>query len=111
MKGDPVKRVIVDSGTTTFTAPPALHRELMKQIPSTSCKNANNYPPMTFVLRGADNENYDLVVTQETYMVYSGLGCRPAFMSLGTAHKFGPAILFGEVFMKHFFTVFDRGDG
>jgi len=111
MKGDPVKRLIVDSGTTIFTAPPALHRELMKLIPSTSCKKANDYPPMTFVLRGADNETYDLVVTQETYMLSSGSGCEPGFMSLVTAHKFGPAILFGEVFMKHFFTVFDRGDG
>ena len=37
--------------------------------------------------------------------------CRPAFMPLDVNNKYGPALILGEVFMRHFFTVFSRGDG
>jgi len=109
----PLRHLIVDTGTTYFTAPSRLNDALMEQLPDGDCKKAKNYPDLTFVLKGADGEPYDLVVTQETYML-GGAGddyCSPAFMSLDVAAKFGPAILLGEVFMRHFFTVFSRGDG
>lgn len=38
--------------------------------------------------------------------------CRPAFMELDINKKtVGPSMILGEVFMRHFFTVFSRGDG
>jgi len=112
MKGKPVKRVIVDSGTTYFTAPQGLHSHITRHIPGADCKKAANYPPLTFVLRGADGQTYDLVVSQATYMIggYED-HCRPAFMALDVNEKYGPAMILGEVFMKHFFTVFSRGNG
>mmetsp|Transcript_12786 Transcript_12786/g.39609 ORF Transcript_12786/g.39609 Transcript_12786/m.39609 type:complete len:89 (+) Transcript_12786:330-596(+) len=36
--------------------------------------------------------------------------CRPAFMKLDVNRNYGPAMILGEVFMRHFFTVFSRGD-
>jgi len=108
----PVKRLIVDSGTTYFTAPPGLHQEILKQVPDASCDKVKDYPPLTYVLKGADDETYDLVVTQETYMISEkSNNCFAAIMPLKADPKFGPAMLLGEVFMKHFFTVFSRGDG
>jgi len=112
MSQDPVKRLIVDSGTTFFTAPGGLHEEIMRQIPNADCDTVNNYPPLTFVLKGADDQTYELIVSQETYMIggYSN-NCRPAFMALDVNEEYGPAMILGEVFMRHFFTVFSRGDG
>jgi pepsin A len=110
-----VKHVIVDSGTTFFTAPPGLYQQVAKHFPAADCDKVSDYPPLTYVLRGADGENYDLVVTHESYMLESVINnkshCRPAFQQLPVNQKFGPAMFFGEVFMKHFFTVFSRGDG
>lgn len=112
MGGNPVKRLIVDSGTTYFTAPEALHAQIVQQIPEADCNDVTKYPPLTFVLRGADGQTYELIVSQETYMIggYSD-NCRPAFMALDVNAQYGPAMILGEVFMRHFFTVFSRGDG
>jgi len=112
MSDDPVKRLIVDSGTTYFTAPQGLHEQITAQIPEADCDHVTGYPPLTYVLRGADGQTYELVVSQETYMIGGyGDNCRPAFMALDVNAAYGPAMILGEVFMRHFFTVFSRGDG
>jgi hypothetical protein len=112
MTDEPVKRLIVDSGTTYFTAPEGLHGQILDMIPEASCDKVNSYPPLTYVLKGSDGQTYELVVSQETYMIggYSD-NCRPAFMALDVNEAYGPAMILGEVFMRHFFTVFSRGDG
>lgn len=112
MSGDPVKRLIVDSGTTFFTAPESLHDQILQHIPEADCDQVTNYPPLTYVLKGADEQTYELTVSQETYMIGGyGDNCRPAFMALDVNEQYGPAMILGEVFMRHFFTVFSRGDG
>lgn len=112
MLGDPVKRLIVDSGTTYFTAPEAMHSMVTSQIPEAPCAEVTNYPTLTYVLEGADMQTYELVVSQETYMLGDeGENCRPAFMALDVSEQYGPAMILGEIFMRHFLTVFHRGDG
>jgi len=121
-----VKRLIVDSGTTYFTAPSYHYRMVSKRLAPTSCsfveQNADSYPPLTFVLRDVHGHDFNLEVTQETYMLGDAVGasslgeagsgyCRPAFMLLDVAEEFGPAMILGEVFMRAFFTVFSRGNG
>jgi len=112
MGGEPVKRLIVDSGTTYFTAPGGLQEQIVDKIPDADCDKVTDYPPLTYVLKGADGQTYELMVSQETYMIGSNEdGCRAAFMSLDVNEEYGPAMILGEVFMRHFFTVFSRGDG
>lgn len=112
---DPVpKHVIVDSGTTYFTAPSWLNTELLSHhIPDARCDEVErSYAPLVYVLRSAAGEEVELEVSQETYMVEEGSGnCRAAFMATDIKNKWGPALILGEVFMRHFFTVFDRGNG
>lgn len=68
--------------------------------------------PLTYVLRSASGETFPLKVTQETYMVADDSEtCQPAFMKLDLKKQYGPAMILGEVFMRHFFTVFSRGKG
>ncbi|CAK0823853.1 unnamed protein product, partial [Prorocentrum cordatum] len=107
------RRVVVDSGTTYFTAPSELYDRIMAAVPRAPCSAVEQYKPLIYVLRGADGTTYDLKVTQETYMVGAEGGdeCRPSFMRLDINNKYGPAVILGEVFMRHFFTVFSRGDG
>eukprot|EP00930_Biecheleria_cincta_P027960 TRINITY_DN1952_c0_g1_i1.p1 TRINITY_DN1952_c0_g1~~TRINITY_DN1952_c0_g1_i1.p1 ORF type:complete len:456 (+),score=67.79 TRINITY_DN1952_c0_g1_i1:80-1447(+) len=109
--GELIKYLIVDSGTTYFTAPESIFSSVLEEFPDAHCKEVEGYPPMTFVLK-ADGGTFDLEVTQETYMVgETGGYCQPAFMKLDVSRQWGPAMLLGEVFMRHFFTVFHRGSG
>jgi pepsin A len=112
MDGDSIKRVIVDSGTTYFTAPDGLHNKIVNKIREASCSEVTDYPPLVYVLQGEDGETYELMVSQETYMIGDeGGSCRPAFMALDVNEQYGPAMVLGEIFMRHFLTVFSRGDG
>lgn len=120
-----VKRLIVDSGTTYFTAPSALYPHIAKRLQSTTCgqveRESAQYAPLVFVLQSASGKKFELEVTEETYMLGDGVQgdgeandvgrCRPAFMRLDVAPKYGPAMILGEVFMRSFFTVFSRGTG
>jgi len=110
--GEPVKRLIVDSGTTFFTAPSSLYDQISEQVPEADCSKVESYPPFTYVLKGADEQTYELVVSQDTYMIGGYMdNCKPALMALDVNEQYGPAMILGEVFMRHFFTVFSRGDG
>mmetsp|Transcript_117724 Transcript_117724/g.329667 ORF Transcript_117724/g.329667 Transcript_117724/m.329667 type:complete len:218 (-) Transcript_117724:80-733(-) len=120
-----LKRLIVDTGTTFFTAPDFLYDDVLRRLPSAPCaevdSNPQKYPPLTFVLRDARGQPYNLEVPQETYMLGDGDSsanarndegqCKPAFMRLYVARGYGPAMILGEVFMRSFFTVFSRGGG
>lgn len=116
-------RVIIDSGTTYFTAPTSLYSKVTKRLAPATCseveRNSDRYSPLVFVLKGASGKTFELKVSQETYMLGDGTqgdnapnnvgNCRPAFMRLDVAKKYGPAMILGEVFMRSFFTVFSRG--
>jgi len=107
-----VPKLIIDSGTTYFTAPSILYEKITSKLPDASCKDVESYKPMSYVLRDANNETYQLDIGQEVYMIGSEYtGCKSAFMQLDVKKTYGPAMILGEVFMRHFFTVFDRGDG
>eukprot|EP00435_Cladocopium_sp_Y103_P049309 s875_g14.t2 len=85
----------------------------MKVLCSDKTGEVEDYPPIEYVLRSAHNQTFTLEVSQETYMVMDEYdSCRPAFMKLDIKRKsYGPAMILGEVFMRHFFTVFSRGNG
>lgn len=120
-----VKRLIVDSGTTYFTAPSSIYSKVVRRLEPTACahveQQTHRYAPLVFVLKSASGKTFDLEVTQETYMLGDGsqgdgeandVGrCRPAFMRLDVSPRYGPAMILGEVFMRSFFTVFSRGSG
>eukprot|EP00928_Gymnodinium_smaydae_P066780 TRINITY_DN4973_c3_g1_i1.p1 TRINITY_DN4973_c3_g1~~TRINITY_DN4973_c3_g1_i1.p1 ORF type:complete len:579 (+),score=141.10 TRINITY_DN4973_c3_g1_i1:102-1838(+) len=112
--GNDLTKVIVDSGTTYFTAPTQLYQAVVDRIPDAPCESLQDHKPLAYVLRGANGEPFEISVTQETYMVGSisdASFCEAAFMSLDVSDEYGPALILGEVFMRHFFTVFSRGDG
>jgi pepsin A len=107
-----VDKLILDTGTTYFTAPPSICDKILEKIPGGSCERTKNYPNLTYKLMDEDGVPYDLVVPPSVYMVTDdGMYCEPAFMAIDVPGKYGPAFLLGEVFMRHWHTTFDRGDG
>merc|ERR1719161_783461 len=70
-----------------------------------------DYPKLTYVLRDADGDLHELQLSDMTYMAADPNGnCFPGVMEMeiGTESA-GPGMILGETFMKHFFTVFQRG--
>jgi len=120
-----LRRLIVDTGTTYFTAPDFMHQDVVDRIPATSCseveRRPDKYPPLVWTIRNSHGSTYDLEVPQQTYMLGDGDEsanvrndeghCKPAFMLLDVNEKYGPAMILGEVFMRSFLTVFCRGNG
>lgn len=106
-----VNKLIVDTGTTYFTAPPGLAQRILARLPSADCSKTTDYPNLTYRLTTADGEKYDLVVPPSVYMVgdTEGSYCEPAFMEIPVPYEYGPAFLLGEVFMREWYTTFVRG--
>merc|ERR1719161_1598472 len=70
-----------------------------------------DYPKLTYVLRDSEGELHELQLSDMTYMAADPNGnCFPGVMEMeiGTESA-GPGMILGETFMKHFFTVFQRG--
>ena len=107
-----VEKLIIDTGTTYFTAPPSICEKILQKLPGGDCQRTKDYPNLTYKLVDEDGEPFDLVVPPSVYMVTDdGNYCETSFMAIDVPGKFGPAFLLGEVFMRHWHTTFDRGDG
>jgi len=105
-------KAIVDTGTTYFTADGDLYDKLTKKLPSAPCSQTTDYPDITYKLKGTGGSTYDLKFSQKDYMVSAdGVTCTLGFMQIAIPAEYGPAMILGELFIRKYFTVFDRGDG
>jgi len=103
-------KLIMDSGTTYFTADGALYDKLVEKLPSRSCTKTKDYPDITYKLKDTSGKFYDLKFTQDDYMVSDdGETCNLGFMRIAIPSDYGPAMILGELFMRKYFTVFNRG--
>mmetsp|Transcript_50910 Transcript_50910/g.79605 ORF Transcript_50910/g.79605 Transcript_50910/m.79605 type:complete len:635 (-) Transcript_50910:55-1959(-) len=108
---------IVDSGTTWFTAERDKFQTVLDKLPSATCSSMTDetHPPITITLQNSLGKPKDFVLTNKQYMTSIGKGatarCSPAFMHIDLPREHGPGIVLGEVFMRNFFAVFDRGSG
>jgi len=111
MRGSP--KAIVDTGTTFFTAEGPLYQEIMTRLPPAPCSEVTqeSHPPMVFSLRNMAGEVREFQFTNSQYMAGDGHRCVPAMMRIDLPWKHGPAMILGEVFLRHYYSVFDRGSG
>merc|ERR1712187_994366 len=85
-------KLVVDTGTNSFTAPPAVYNVIARALPDTKCEDARTYPNITFTLKDAAGEFLDLVVPPTEYMgAADDNSCQLAFMSLEVYEPWGPA--------------------
>merc|ERR1719498_68085 len=108
-------QLIVDSGTTYFTAESGVYERVMMLIPPAACNQVTDktHPPLIYQVKDTAGEVQSFKIKAEEYMVSDENGdhCEPAFMKIDIPKKYGPGLILGEVFMRNFFTVFQRGDG
>jgi len=108
-------QLIVDSGTTYFTAEHGVYERIMRLIPAAKCSRVTEktHPSLRYQLMDAAGKMQEFKIPADEYMVSDEKGdyCEPAFMKIDIPKKYGPGMLLGEVFMRNYFTVFQRGDG
>ncbi|XP_053103444.1 embryonic pepsinogen-like [Hemicordylus capensis] len=100
---------IVDTGTSLLAGPEAEISSLQKAIGATpglngeydvSCSNLPNMPDVVFVINGI---HYPLTPSAYTDQVHNG-SCISGFQNLP-----GDLWILGDVFIREYFSVFDRG--
>lgn len=113
----PMFKAIVDTGTTFFTAQGQLYKEVMKRLKAQTCSSITeqSHPNITYTLVNTAGETREFVLNNRQYMLHSVEGdnaeCSPAFMMIQVPAAHGPGMVLGEVFLRIFFAVFDRGSG
>jgi hypothetical protein len=103
--------LLVDSGTTFFMLPSRISHMVNSEAAGALCTELEHIPPLIFVVKDVDGLPRQLIVRPQEYMVRdSPIGeCIPAVVS---SDHFGTGVkgaILGEVFMRHYVTVFSRG--
>lgn len=110
-------QAIVDTGTSLIVGPSEEIKQLQKAIGAepiygeyaVECDNLNVMPDVTFTINGVP---YALQPTAYT-ILDSGTGmnfCSSGFQGLDIQPPAGPLWILGDVFIRQFYSVFDRGN-
>ncbi|XP_066222168.1 cathepsin E isoform X2 [Saccopteryx leptura] len=110
-------QAIVDTGTSLITGPSdeirrlqkAIGAELMDGEYAVECDNLNVMPDVTFIINGVP---YILQPTAYTLLDFvDGMKfCSSGFQGLDIHPPAGPLWILGDVFIRQFYSVFDRGE-
>jgi len=107
---------ILDTGTTFITADKDHFPAVMAKLPVTECSavTKESHPDITITLENTKGKAHDFVLTNKQYMTKSNKEkqmCSPAFMQINIPEEHGPGWVLGDIFLRYYFAVFDRGDG
>jgi len=120
MQEQQTPKAIVDTGTTFFTAYDGLFEKVMDKLPCGCCDRVSSatHPDITYTLRNTAGDLVDFVLANNDYMSISEADycqdkkyCSTDFMKINIPEEHGPAMVLGEVFLRQFYSVFDRGTG
>ena len=101
-------KAVIDTGTTLFTGPSQDLKILLEKIGvNINCNGLENAPKITFVLNG---DKY--IIEKDEYILKEEIEgkneCSSLMMPMDVEEPHGPVWIFGVVFMRKYYTVFDR---
>eukprot|EP00397_Hematodinium_sp_SG-2012_P016994 GEMP01017356.1.p1 GENE.GEMP01017356.1~~GEMP01017356.1.p1 ORF type:complete len:383 (-),score=87.27 GEMP01017356.1:1441-2589(-) len=98
-------QVAVDTGTSLLAGPSAIVRKLTKLLKvAGDCSNLVSLPPLGFKFG-----NKELFLEPEDYVARSSdKRCSLAMMTLDILPPKGPLFIFGDPFLRRYYTVYDR---
>ena len=101
-------RVAIDTGTSLITGPSASIAALEALIPiAEDCSNVDSLPPVVFALQGRS-----YTIPPQDYVVFFTEGeqtsCVLGFRALDIRPPRGPIWILGDVFLRKYFSVFDK---
>ncbi|KAG7472594.1 hypothetical protein MATL_G00110440 [Megalops atlanticus] len=105
---------IVDSGTSLIAGPPSEISIIQQQIGATvgsynqyviNCQNMGSMPDVTFTINGVQ---YTLPPRAYVRQLYGG--CSSGFQSMNLPSAQGDLWILGDVFIREYYAIFDRGN-
>jgi len=97
-------QVAVDTGTSMLAGPSGVIRELRNRLKVASdCSNYDSLPDLGFVVSGQV-----MNLKPQDYVDNNGRSCMVSLMSLDVPPPNGPLFIFGDPFLRKFFTAYDR---
>jgi len=98
-------QVAVDTGTSQLAGPTEVINELSKRLDVRSdCSNYHTLPTLGFVLG-----DHILNLRPQDYVDKGSEGCEVSLMPLDVPPPNGPLFIFGDPFLRIFYTAYDRG--
>lgn len=117
-----VSVAVLDTGTSVLGFSSTIVDQLLEMLPEAPCEHVENdaevngpkkYPDMEITLRNKVGTLRKLTLNGQQYMARdqdSGV-CSAAIMQLDLPADHGPGIVLGDVFLREYFSVYDRRDG
>ena len=101
---------VIDSGTSLMTGPSDRVHKVIDAIPYKPGMKISSLPKITYVLKDRHGV-HEFDMDPKFYMIrHPSLGtAKPGFMGLDIPKPRGPLWIMGELFMKQYYTVFNRG--
>jgi len=97
-------QVAVDTGTSLMAGPTDIVNGLTERLNvASNCSNYKKLPDLGFVVG-----NHILNLKPEDYVDKSEDGCSVALMTLDIPPPKGPLFIFGDPFLRKYYTVYDR---
>jgi hypothetical protein len=97
-------QVAVDTGTSLLAGPTDIINTLIDRLSvADDCANYKRLPPLGFVVEG-----HVLNLRADDYVDKSSDGCSVALMSMDIPPPKGPLFIFGDPFLRKYYTVYDR---
>jgi hypothetical protein len=97
-------QVAVDTGTSLLAGPSDVVEMLVDKLSVASdCSNIQSLPDLVFNVNG-----HSLSLAAEDYVAQNGNTCTLGLMALDIPPPRGPLFIFGDPFLRKYYTVYDR---
>jgi len=97
-------QVAVDTGTSLLAGPTDVVAALVEKLQvADDCSNLQSLPDLGFIVGG-----HTLNLKAEDYVSQHSTGCALGLMSLDIPPPKGPLFIFGDPFLRKYYTVYDR---
>jgi len=97
-------QVAVDTGTSLLAGPTDVVSALVEKLQvADDCSNLQSLPDLGFIVG-----DHILNLKAEDYVAQHSAGCSLGLMSLDIPPPKGPLFIFGDPFLRKYFTVYDR---
>ncbi|KAI4838970.1 hypothetical protein MKS88_002482 [Plasmodium brasilianum] len=108
-------RAAIDTGSSLLTGPSSLIQPLIEKLNlEKDCSNISSLPTISFILKNVDGKKVKLDFKPEDYILEEvdnednkSVQCVIGIMSLDVPAPRGPIFIFGNVFIRKYYTIFD----
>lgn len=95
---------VLDTGTSLLAGPPAVVNALLDQLNvATNCSNFAELPDISFAVAG-----HWLSLSPQDYVDRDGNDCTVPLMTQNVKPGEGPVWIFGDPFLRKYYTIYDR---